>query len=207
MLKTRKDPSMKNRNSLFFTLIIALLVSTLAKAALLPPAEFDLQKSTVQFLAIGRPAAIKVRGEGSNLHGHLTIADNHARGQLTFDLESLDTGIALRNQHMKEKYLETNKFKTADLTIENLNIPESVYASSSPISLPFSGSLTLHGVKRPVSGVSNIQLHNNGVTGKAEFEIKLSDFQIEIPTYLGITVADLVKVNVNFDAAKKELKK
>jgi len=164
-----------------------------------------LHDNKVDFLSIGHPAAIKIRGEGSKMQGQLTVADHAVSGKLTFDLDSLDTNIDLRNKHMKEKYLETSKFKNAELEIEKLNIPDKILnADASDVQVPFTGVLTLHGVKQAVQGTSEIRLDKTKLSGKAEFEIKLSDFKIEIPTYLGVTVADVVKVSVALAADGKE---
>lgn len=167
--------------------------------------EFDLHDSKVDFLSIGHPAAIKIHGEGSGLQGRMTVVNKVATGRLVFDLDSLDTDIALRNEHMKEKYLETAKFKNAELEIKELKLPEAALRSdASSISVPFSGVLSLHGSKHPIQGTSEVHFTKNNLSGEAEFEIKLSDYKIEIPTYMGITVADVVKVTVDFSADEKE---
>ena len=178
-----------------------------ALASLAKSLQFDLHDSKVDFLSIGHPSAIKIRGEGSKLAGKMTIEDRVATGLLIFDLDSLDTNIGMRNKHMKEKYLETAKFKNAELEFENLNIPEQIFsAGTKSVAVPFSGVLSLHGTKHPVQGTSQIRLENNKMSGTADFEIKLSDYKIQIPAYLGITVADVVKVTVNFSADGNESK-
>src|ERR1700743_1526023 len=66
---------------------------------------------TVTFLAVGKPSAIKINGTGEAAKGSLTLAaDNKASGVLTFNLKSLNTGIDLRDKHMKEKYLQVDQF-------------------------------------------------------------------------------------------------
>ena len=61
----------------------------------------------------------------------------------------------------------------------------------------FRATLSLHGIAREITGTYTIegaQLKSN-----AQFEIKLSDFKIDTPVYLGVKVADVVKINVTFD--------
>lgn len=170
--------------------------------------EFDLHDGKVDFLSIGRPAAIKIRGEGSKLEGSLKVENNLATGKIIFDLESLDTNINLRNRHMKEKYLETNKYKNAELTIEKLKIPDQAFLNNAEtVMIPFDGVLFLHGVRRPVKGLSKIQIKKNTLTGTADFEVHLSDYNIETPSYLGVTVANDVQLSVNFLAEEKIVKK
>jgi polyisoprenoid-binding protein YceI len=188
----------------FSAALIFLFLSSKSMAAGERSLLFDLHDSKVDFLSVGRPSAIKIRGEGSKLEGKMTLDGQIASGRLIFDLDSLDTDISLRNKHMKEKYLETGKFKNAELTIEKMNVPPQLYeADAKPIAVPFSGVLSLHGVQHPISGTSEVRMNKNAMTGTADFEIKLSDYKIEIPSYMGITVADVVKVSVNFAANGK----
>ena len=187
------------------TLLFLLISASLAGASGEKSLQFDLHDSKVDFLSIGRPAAIKIHGEGSKLEGKMSLNGLLASGRLIFDLDSLDTDIGLRNKHMKEKYLETAKFKNAELTIVKMAIPPRLYAQDAKtISLPFSGMLALHGTTHPITGTSEVRMDGNKLKGSADFEIKLSEYNIEIPTYMGITVADVVKVTVNFAADGKE---
>src|SRR5665213_883380 len=101
--------------------LMFMILASSAYASSAKPLQFDLHDSKVDFLSIGRPAAIKIHGEGSRLEGKMTIQDRVASGRLIFDLDSLDTDIDLRNRHMKEKYLETGKCKSAELEIEKLS--------------------------------------------------------------------------------------
>jgi hypothetical protein len=186
-------------------LLFLFFSTSLATASGEKSLQFDLHDSKVDFLSIGRPAAIKIHGEGSKLEGKMTLDGALASGRLIFDLDSLDTDIDLRNKHMKEKYLETAKFKNAELTIDKMTIPQQIYSQGAEtISLPFSGVLALHGTKHPITGTSEVRMTNKKLNGTADFEIKLSEYNIEIPTYMGITVADIVKVTVNFTADGKE---
>src|SRR5882762_2628767 len=71
-------------------------------------------------------------------------------GNLTVDLSSLDTGIALRNAHMRDNYLEVGKgrdFATALLSDVRL---DKVDASTFHGQTPFTGMLLLHGTRKPV---------------------------------------------------------
>src|SRR5438046_2728106 len=74
----------------------------------------------VEFLATGRPSALKIRGKIKEdakdaLTGKLQVTGANVTGTAKLALDMLDTGIDLRNKHMKEKYLETGKFPTAEV--------------------------------------------------------------------------------------------
>jgi polyisoprenoid-binding protein YceI len=116
-------------------------------------------------------------------------------GALTVDLQTLETGIGLRDKHLKTNYLEVDKgpeFSRARLQDIRVDRLDGTTA--------FRGLLTLHGQTREVSGSAKIKRDGNKYRLEATFPVKVSDFQIPEPTYLGVGVADQVMVRVNLDA-------
>src|SRR5689334_7763540 len=99
--------------------ILPILVSSFC---FLPHADAQLSinldqgKGEVEFRAKGHPNAIKIVRKGSAPHGVLNIEGQKVTGKVSFDLSSLDTGIKLRTRHMREKYLEVERFPEAVLT-------------------------------------------------------------------------------------------
>ncbi len=155
----------------------------------------------VQFEAVGRPSMIKIKGEGAGVSSNLQINQNKIQGQISFNLETLKTGIGLRDEHMKEKYLEIKQNPLAVLTLTDVQLPLGWSLQKPNInSSVFKGKLLLHGTEHEVNGHFNVD--SPQIKGEAQFEIKLSDFNISIPEYLGIKVVDLVKINVQFDQLK-----
>lgn len=154
---------------------------------------FEKAQGKVEFLAVGRPSALKIKGEGSGINGELKITKDQASGTLLFDLTSLKTGISLRDEHMKEKYLQVGQYPTAQLEIKNLSLPQNRTGTN----IPFKADLKLHGVTKTIDGTYNLEAKDKNMKLHAEFKIKVSDFQIEIPKYAGITVTDEVSVSVD----------
>src|SRR5262249_10318429 len=77
----------------------------------------------VAFTAHGHPGALKIEGKGDGPEGTLSIGPT-LTGGFQFNLQSIDTGIGLRTQHTKNKYLEVSKFSTATLSIEPITTPD-----------------------------------------------------------------------------------
>jgi polyisoprenoid-binding protein YceI len=177
-----------------FILCFTLLIANFSYAAVDSSNQsFVLQEGKVEFLAIGRPSAIKIRGVSEVLSGQLKLKNNvkTISGEFQFDLSSLKTGIELRDDHMKNKYLEIEKHKNATLVFEN--IP---YLEESVKDQKFMASLNLHGITKNIEGVYETSKQDSQQRFKAEFKIKVSDFGIPIPSYAGITVTDEVQVTV-----------
>ena len=156
----------------------------------------DTPSSAVEFTAIGKPGFLRINGHGGKVGGtSASTSGGGLAGTFSADLDAFETGISLRDEHMKTKYLETGKYPRATL----------VWMTQSAKSgeTPFTGTLTLHGVEHPVAGTAKL---DGATTGKinvdATFPLKLSDFKIDIPNYHGVTVAEDVIVHVTMTAAE-----
>jgi polyisoprenoid-binding protein YceI len=102
---------------------------------------------------------------------------------------------------MKEKYLETAKFKRATLSLEKLELPKSLSAEILTFEeLPFTGKLNLHGVEKPVTGKAVLKKNGSQIEIVAKFGLKIGDFAIAVPSFAGITVAEEVNVEVQFQS-------
>ena len=116
-------------------------------------------------------------------------------GTLKVELQTLETGIGMRDRHMRNNYLEVEKgpmFATAtfdDIRVEKLDGKTT-----------FTGVLTLHGQKKKISGAADLQQQNGRIKVQAQFALKVSDFEIAAPTYLGIGVRDEIQIKVALTA-------
>lgn len=157
-----------------------------------------IKKSHLEFVAVGKPAMIKIVGESNEVTGSLTSDSNGSfSGTLSLNIKSLKTGIEMRDEHMKEKYLEVEKYPTAYLKVQRLPAP----AAGKSLKNTFSWPLSLHGIEKNVDVTVDMKNSAEGYSGDAEFSLKLSDYNIAIPTYLGVKVADKVEIKVNFEGA------
>ena len=90
-------------------------------------------------------------------------------GSLAVDLRTLETGIDLRNEHLRTTYLEVDRgpdyqkatVSAIDLKGSNRDAPEGKGS--------FTGSLTLHGTTKAVNGAVNITRVGAGLQVKASF--------------------------------------
>jgi polyisoprenoid-binding protein YceI len=164
--------------------------------------ETKADAGSVEFLAIGWPSALKIHGKGTGPAGTLTVTDHSVSGFLAVDLASLETGISLRDRHLKEEYLQVDRYPEARLSFSRLDVsavPEG--ATFGAVAVPFEGRLRLHGVEKPVSGQAKVSRNDSRLTVSAQFSINLGDFGVAVPKYMGITVAEKVDVKAAFSAA------
>lgn len=164
------------------------------------PVQVEMQNNagSIEFFATGWPSALRIHGKGAGPDGTLTVRDTAVTGSIGVDLGSLETGIGLRDRHMKENYLQVDRYPRAVLTLSHLDIK--LAANGGPVNVPFEGTLLLHGVEKHVTGQARVSREADQVTGNAAFSIKLGEFGIDVPKYLGITVAEKVDVKATFSA-------
>ena len=187
--------------------ILLTCVSASAFAAATGPAKFAVSSGKVEFAATGRPSAIKINGEGTEPKGQLEVGKDQAvKGNIDFDLNTLTTGISLRDTHMKEKYLEVGKYPKASVKIEKVDLPKDFLTkdAADASNVPFTGTLRLKDVEHPIAGTCDLKKDHSKISVAAHFDIKLGDYHIDVPKWAGITVAEDVKVNVTTQATKEE---
>lgn len=157
-----------------------------------------------EFSAIGKPAMIKINGKGQGPEGDLAYTVDKISGTLKVNLEKLTTEIDLRDDHMKNKYLEVKKFPTAEITFKEFKAPVAIDAmTDKETEITFTGDFTMHGKTKPISGVAKIKKAQNAISGTAEFTIKIMEYLETLPSYMGLKVADDVKVAVKLKGMVK----
>lgn len=173
-------------------------------------AVFEIQKDTseVEFLAVGKPSMLKIKGKGAKPEGKITIdGKGVSAGEVKIDLNEFDTGMSLRNQHMKEKYLHTGEAdkRYSTFKINKIGITNEMITKGGKFEdVPIEGTLNLHGVDKPfvskatveIGGKSFVEIGGKSFDVLTKLKLKLSDFKIDIPSYLGVTVAEDVDVDV-----------
>lgn len=167
----------------------------------------EAAKGKTSFLAIGRPSAIKINGKGAGPSGDLKFKKAGAEftldGKALVDMSSFDTGIGMRDKHMKEKYLEVEKFGQASLSFAAAKIPAAVMENGGTVEVP--AQLELHGKTNPVKVNVGITKKGDSLASLCKFKIKLSDYGIAIPSFSGITVADEVEVSTSTEVKNEEV--
>lgn len=138
-------------------------------------------------------------------------------GKVTVDLNQLKTGIDLRDQHLRsETWLNTDEYPNAVFELKKISGAGSL-TDGINADVKLHGSFTVHGVTKDIVADGELtyfkesERTKNRIAGNllkvsAEFDIKLSDYGIEIPGMVVGKVDEVIKVSTNFvasDAAQK----
>jgi polyisoprenoid-binding protein YceI len=126
-------------------------------------------------------------------------------GDVSIDLSTIDTGIGLRNQHLRENYLEVARGEGYNKAVLSEIQLAQAGGETFDGTTPFTGTLLLHGVKRPVAGTAEI--HSEGLSRRvrAEFPVELTEWAVKAPEYLGVGVGSRLLVKVNLIATPVKL--
>ena len=123
-------------------------------------------------------------------------------GELRVDLATLETGIGLRDDHLRATYLEIERgpaFRHAVLS--GITLREPLPGGDGRHETAFTGTLTLHGVEREIEGEAALRRRDGRLRVEATLSLSLEAFDIPPPRYLGVGVRDEVRITIAFDAS------
>jgi polyisoprenoid-binding protein YceI len=144
------------------------------------------QLNSIKFLA--KSTLSNFTGTTSSVEGFIkwdSALTSNSKIELKVFLDSLDTGIGLRNNHMREKYLETNLYPFAQFTGR---ITSGIQKSKLDSVVNAEGILRIHGVEKKEKITARIYEYGKMSKLETSFSISLSDFNIEQPSFLFISV-------------------
>ena len=149
----------------------------------------------VTFHASG-PAGMRIVGTT----GDLDVDDQGAKVIIRVPLKNLSTGIAMRDDHMRNKYLQVGTYPNAELTVDRstLHLPNGDGTGSGDAT----GSMALHGKSKDVSFHYNLARANGTLHVGGTVKLDLRDYSIDVPSYLGVTVKPDIDVEVQFTATE-----
>lgn len=118
------------------------------------------------------------------------------KGQVTVDLRSLDTGIDLRNKHMRENHLHTDSFPNAVFELDS--VAGAGTSAVAPTVVTIHGSMTIHGTTKDISTPATITgLGSDAVRVQAKFPLKITEYGVPRPEFLFLKLAEEVRIVVD----------
>jgi len=137
-------------------------------------------------------------GITNSLEGFIEFNDNklsiNGKTEFKVYLDSIDTGIGLRNTHMRENYLQTEKYPYA---VYSGKITQVDTISTSEYNIKAAGEFDIHGTKH--NKQINVKFFKYGELYKstADFILKFSEFKIDQPSFLFNKVDDNIKIHLS----------
>lgn len=132
------------------------------------------------------------KGTSNHLTGLIDLDQNLV--DFYVDLTTLDTGINLRNRHMRNNYLETDKFPFAEFTGSMNSIFDPELTDKQEVLVI--GEFTIHGVTREMEIKGTLQRMNDDIELNASWTVLLEDHNIDRPSVIFYELADEQEVTI-----------
>jgi polyisoprenoid-binding protein YceI len=219
-------------------IVVALALAFVRTAAFSAPVTFRAHEDERDHISFTSKATLeKIVGRVGKSRGEIMVEnlDDLSKGKVSavfeVDLDSVKTGIELRDQHMRETFLETAKYPKAIFSLTKVVSSQIVTTDAkgniaaravrglepnTPTRLIAEGTLELHGKKRPIrvsdltvtfipeSDATKMVRKGDLLRVEGAFNIQLADYGINRPQMLFMRIADEVQVNVDVTAGTGE---
>ena len=156
----------------------------------------------------------KIVGTTSKITGSVQVNPKDItkglKASFVLDLASLKTGIDKRDEHMRDNFLETAKYPKAMLTIDKVTkASDNMLMDGKTLTVDAEGTLSLHGAKNAVhlkditvtyfdeSEATKGRLPGDLLIINGGFSLNLPDYNIEIPQFIFLKLAETIKVSVD----------
>ena len=201
--------AMRNRLLLFLLLSFPLAI---AQTASQPPADSSSRdqaetliadRGTATFTVSTNMPGITVKGKSEALHARAEIrrtADGLIvdRLEASLPIKTLATGIAVRDQHMREYIFTTPSGDLPDLRFAAANASCPGVQPGREVTCMLSGTLSIRGTVRNFSIPLKIREASGAPAFRATGDavVKLSDYGIEAPSQFGVRTANEIHIHL-----------
>ena len=162
-----------------------------------------IERGKATFTVATNMPGLSVKGKSDALHVRAQIRREpeglifeHIEASL--QVKTLATGIALRDQHMREYVFRTSNGEVPDMHFEAANVPCPGVVPTREATCKVAGSLNIRGIPRDFSIRLKIREGNPNPVFRAGGDglVKLSDYGIEPPTQFGVKTANEIQIHI-----------
>jgi polyisoprenoid-binding protein YceI len=184
---------------------LTLIAGGLGSAAAQDASSLDIHGGTIVFDVGTNVSAISVRGKSTALEGR---ADIHDSGQgltishvaITIPVNTLETGMSLRDSHMRKYVFTTSDGQVPDVEFDAANTTCAANGGGGQLTCQVTGDLAIRGLPRPFTMTLKVKRDGSAFHAAGDALVKLSVYNIDRPSQLGVQTADEVKLHLEFAA-------
>lgn len=210
-IKTNADKKVKAAFIIFFTLVMGVNLFAQSFTA-------DSKDGRNQASFISDAPFEKIVGVSSGLDAMVMINPNDITskpmGKVKVPISNIKTGIDLRDEHLRsEMWLNADKFPYAEFHLMGIkNASSNKLNDGQRVKATLVGKFTVHGVSKDVevpatltyfkeSEKTRAKAPGNLLVANADFNIKLSEYGVNIPSMVVGKVNEEVQITTNFVAS------
>jgi polyisoprenoid-binding protein YceI len=144
-----------------------------------------------------------VVGRSPAVSGAVTIAGGAVTAaEVTVDMTRLRTDVEPRDGRMRDEGLETARFPTAGFRLDR-PVPLGDVSGARVVALRLPGTLTLHGVSRPVEFPVEARWDGATIQVAGGTRIRRADFDLQVPSLAGYRIEDTGVVELELTLVRK----
>lgn len=130
---------------------------------------------------------------------------NSANGEIAIKMQQRGFHFPnkLMEEHFNENYMETEKYPAAVFTGKIMEPVD--YSKDGTYPVHADGVLDMHGIKQNRSLKGQMLISGGQITLTSDFEVKLADHKIEVPTLVITKIAEAIAVKNKFVLVPKKI--
>lgn len=111
---------------------------------------------------------------------------------------------ALMQEHFNENYMESTKFPKATFKGKIDDLAKVDFKKDGTYQVKVSGDLTIHGVTKATTTEGQVIVKGSAIQLKSKFDVKFSDYKIEIPSVVKENFTSSMAVDVDATLQQKQ---
>lgn len=126
------------------------------------------------------------------------VALNTATGDIAARIKIRDFVFPnkLMQEHFNENYMESERLPLATFSGKITNPPD--YTKNGTFPVTASGKITIHGVTKDRELKGKLTVQDGKISLQTEFDVALSDHNIEVPTLVFVKIAQVIRVKADY---------
>jgi polyisoprenoid-binding protein YceI len=120
-------------------------------------------------------------------------------GQIEFSvlIKGFEFERALMQEHFNENYMESDSYPKATFKGVVENSSALAFTKDNTYKVKVNGSLTMHGVTKPLSIPATVVVKGGAVSASATFTVSAEDYKIKIPSIVAEKISKQITVNID----------
>jgi hypothetical protein len=120
-------------------------------------------------------------------------------GQIEFSvlIKGFEFERALMQEHFNENYMESDSYPKATFKGVVENSAVLTFTKDNTYKVKVNGSLTMHGVTKPLSIPATVVVKGGTVSASAVFTVAAEDYKIKIPSIVAEKISKQITVNID----------
>ncbi|HEV2281806.1 MAG TPA: YceI family protein [bacterium] len=126
--------------------------------------------------------------------------DQSRIGPITININQLTSDSRHRDNAIRGRWLESDKYPTAVFTATSIEGLPKTYAAGETVHVRITGNLTVHNVTKPTVFTGTLTLSGDTLTGAMESTVLMRDFGFDPPSIMMLQTEDKATLDFQFTA-------